>query len=482
MTARVTAGLRAVKIVAGRDDPTRPLAAGVIARAVGLPLSSASRLCAELVEVGLLARGDAYGSYRVGDVALALSGRAAAPFARAARIALTRITQSTGETAVLAARTPEGMKVIGSVTSPWTLHSPASVGELIDDDTSAIFRAGDGMARGGQVVEATVGKCVEVAVPVLEPGGDAVAVVAVRLPVNRAKEGVALARNATLNARRALERILDERDARGRASRSVTSAPVSEPPSSALGATVRMLQILAEADATASELAARSGLRRDRVARLLESCRRAGLVRIDPESEHARMDWSIHGWMRSASIPTLVTAGSPIVARAADRTGVCAFITVLRGMRSVTLVEELRPLGRGLDMTPWLGRPCPILSSDGGPALMMDFDRDDIVAFLPKRTDQRETAEFLKRVGALAADGVMARESFEEVGQTAFSAPIRDASGAVVAAACLVGATDELRARVAELSAVAREMAAELSDLVGFGHVPAAALPERRTA
>ena len=76
MTARVAAGLRALQAVAGRTDPTLSVAAGEIARTIAMPLSTVSRLCAELVGLGLLARGDAYGSYRVGEVALALSGRA----------------------------------------------------------------------------------------------------------------------------------------------------------------------------------------------------------------------------------------------------------------------------------------------------------------------------------------------------------------------------------------------------------------------
>ncbi|MCP2635443.1 helix-turn-helix domain-containing protein [Microbacterium sp. HD4P20] len=478
MTARVVAGLRVVQVVAARADPTLAVAAGVIARAVGLPLSSVSRLCAELVDLGLLARGEAYGSYRVGYAALALSGRAAAPFARAARTVLTRIAQSTGESALLAASTPDGMRVIGAVTSPWTLHSPATVGELVVDPASAIVRAGD---RNGQVVEAIVGKCVELAVPVLEPGGEAVAIVAVRLPVNRAKEGVAVAHRAAVAARRTLEHVLNEHEG---CTRPFATAP-SVPPKSALAAAQLLLEILATSDGTVTDLVRATGLRRDRLLRLVESCRRAGFLRVEPEGTRVRLDWSLHGWMRAASGPTLARDGAPIVADVADRTGVCAFITVLRGMRSVTLVEELRSLGPGLEMTRWLGRPCPILSSDGGPALVMDFDRDAIAAFLPKRTDPREAAEFFQRVETLAEHGVIAREAFEEAGQTAFAAPIRDSSGAVVAAACLVGATDEMRPRIAELSTVVGEMAADLSGLVGGdratgGDAGEAALPSRR--
>ncbi len=470
MTARVEAGLRVVQIVAGRPDPTEPVLTGTIARATGMPLSSASRLCAELVDLELLARGEAYGSYRIGPAALQLSGDASRPYVTAVRSALTRLAHGTGETSFLAAGALGGVRVVDAVPSPWTMHSPAAVGELVDDQRSAsvqaLARVGIGM--GGQITESRVGKCVELAVPILEPGGEAVAVLAVRLPVNRAKEGVPVARRALATERRVLERALGRQRRRP-----PVAAPAQRRPSSALAAALALLHALGPSEATLSELCAAAGVRRDRAVRLAESCRRAGFIRIDADGERIHLAWMLHGWLRAAARPTLVAEGTPVVAKAADVTGVCAFITVLRGMRSVTLVEELRSLGAGLDMTPWLGRPCPIPSSDGGPTLVMDFDPDDIPSFHPRRADARELAEFRRRVETLVRDGVVAKESIEEAGQTAVTAPIRDASGAVAAAVCLVGATDEMRPRIPELEAVALELSADLSRLVGYRATPA---------
>jgi DNA-binding IclR family transcriptional regulator len=279
---------------------------------------------------------------------------------------------------------------------------------------------------------------------------------------------VSVARSALVTARRALERVVVDRgDGENRGESPCLPDHAAGAPRSALAAAIGMLRVLARGDATVAELAAASALRRDRTARLVDSCLRAGLVRVDPDAGRLRLDWSVHGWLRAAVAPVLVERGGPLVADAADRAGVCAFITVLRGMRSVTLVEELRSVGPGLEMTPWLGRPCPLLSSDGGPALVMDFDPDDILAMLPRRSDPREVAEFVHRVEVLAESGVVARESFEEAGQTAVTAPVRDAGGDVVASACLVGASDQLRPRLTELADAARALARELSALVG---------------
>lgn len=468
MTARVVAGLNAVQVIAARADLTRPLLAGAIARALGMPLSSVSRLCAELVAVGLLERGDTYGSYRLGRAALELSGAAQAPYAAAVRAALTRIAQETGETALLAAPAADGAQVTAVVLSPWTLHSPAALGESVRDVGSAVVRAASPFSSAsysdtGAAVESVRGKCVEVAVPLLEPAGGAVAVLAVRLPLNRAKQGVATARRALTAARRTLERQIEEHDEIAVAPRPLEGDGDKV---SALEAVVAILRALVGGAASPAALAQATGVRRDRVRRLLESCRRAGLIRADEEGERVRLEWLVHGWVRAAAAPLLVEQGTPLVARAADETGACGFITVLRGTRSVTLVEELRDQGEGLEMTPWLGRPCPITSSDGGPTLIMDFPPEQLRTFLPQRAEAREAADFLERVAIVSRDGAIAQESYEEVGQTAISAPVRDASGTVVAAACLVGATDLLRDRMPALERVTRRMAADLSALL----------------
>lgn len=462
MTARVEAGLRVLQAVAGRPDPTRALSAGALADAMSLHPSAVSRLCAELVDLELLSRGAGYGSYLVGPAALELSGRAASATAVAVRAVLARITHRTGETALLAARTPDGARVIGAVPSPWTLHAPAAVGEEIAEARAAVRLVLDGEAGDARVVESTVGRCTEVAVPILDHGGETVAVLAVRLPTHRSTQGVSLARRALLAGRRALESALGIAAAYPT---SETGAPGGQV--TALTGALRMLRVLAAGDQGVADLARECGLRRDRAERLLESCRRAGVVSLGADGR-VRLDWSLHGWLRAAAAPLLVADGAAVVAEAANRTRVSAFVTVLRGIRSVTLVEELRRPGPGLHLASWLGRPCPILDSDGGPALVMDLDPDDIADFLPARTDARVVADFFDRVGTLRAEGVVARTSFEEIGQTGFTAPVRDASGAVVAAACLVGATDELRPRIAELSTETRRLAADLSALVGF--------------
>ncbi|MCJ1687157.1 helix-turn-helix domain-containing protein [Rathayibacter sp. VKM Ac-2927] len=473
MSGRVATGLRVVRLLGERPDPTAPLGVGALAAELGAPLSSVSRLCAELERTGLIERGGDYGSYRLGAVAVRLSGRAAAPVARSLRFALTLAAQQTGETVVLAAGAPGAMRVIGSVLSSWTLHSPAAVGERIDDAGSAIARAADPLALGDDtVVETTEGLPVEIATPLLTPGGECAAVLAVRLPAVRLRENGPRIRRALTVARRSIEAGLGgSREAHARHDTADgDDAPVSITPSaggSALHAVLPLLQHLADGPDTAAGAARAAGLRRDRTGRLLEACVTAGVVERGGDGE-LRIAWVVHGWFRAAAAPLIVSRGGPLVAEAARSLRACAFVTVLAGMRSLTLVEELAVLDRslagdGLAMIPWLGRAHPIVGSDGGPTMLMDLEPDELTQLFPARHTPRDLARFLRRMQTVRRDGVLSMQAYDDAGMVSISAPIRDASGAVVAAACLVGMTDDVTARSRELERAAIRLAEAVS-------------------
>ncbi|ROQ60290.1 IclR family transcriptional regulator [Rathayibacter sp. PhB152] len=471
MSGRVTTGLRVVRLLGERPDPTAPLGVGALAAELGAPLSSVSRLCAELERTGLIERGADYGSYRLGAVAVRLSGRAAAPVARSLRFALTLAAQQTGETVVLAAGAPGAMRVIGSVLSSWTLHSPAAVGERIDDAGSAIARAADPLGPGDETVEETIeGLRVEIATPLLTPGGECAAVLAVRLPAVRLRENGPRIRRALAVARRSIEAGLSgSREAGAGHDTADSDEPTisAAPPAggSALHAVLPLLQHLADGPDTAAGAARATGLRRDRTGRLLEACVAAGVVERGADGEF-RVAWVVHGWFRAAAAPLIVSRGGPLVAEAARSLRACAFVTVLAGMRSLTLVEELELAGDGLAMIPWLGRAHPIVGSDGGPTMLMDLEPDELTQLFPARHTPRDLARFLRRMQTVRRDGVLSMQAYDDAGMVSISAPIRDASGAVVAAACLVGMTDDVTARSRELERAAIRLAEAVSGVL----------------
>lgn len=472
MTSRVTAAFMVVRFVAERPDPTDPVAVGTIAFELGMSLSSASRLCSELEGEGLLERGGAYGSYRLGRSAIRLSGLAAAPFARMLRFVMTFAAQQTGETVCLAARSGSAMRVVHSVISTWTLHSPTRVGELVDDERSAIVIAGRQLdsSAGAQAscIESTLGKSVEIATPVRSPSGECVAVLAIRLPLNRLEQNGTRARRAVLVARRHIESMLADELTLSRLS---PDAPAPAPTRaagspSAVSAALRILLHLAGGPDSLTNIARATGLRYDRVQRLMDSCVRSGLVWAAADSARYQLGWIVQGWHRAASAPVMVARGKPLVAETANRSQTCAFITVLAGMRSLTLVEELEMAGEGLEMISWLGRAHPIVGSDGGPTLLMDLESDELKQLFPARYTQHELSTFVQRVRAVTANGVLSMQAFEDAGLISISAPVRDSSGIVAAAVCLVGTTDYMRANRREFERETRELADAVSDLL----------------
>lgn len=467
MTVHVTTALQVVEIIAGRRNPMLPLAVGEVARELGASLSRTSRLCSELEESGLLEHGPAYGTYRIGRRAIELSGRAAAPFAKAVRYALTLAAHQTGETVCLAAPSQESMRVIAAIESLWTLHAPAEVGELIDNAQSAMAQAARSkpVEDEGEIFESRLGSSAEIAVPVFDPAGACICVLAVRMPVNRLDQHGPSARKALQSTRLRLSQALEEWLA-APVPYPVLLPDISTPPS--LEAALRILRHLATRQDTVAGTARGAGLRTDRTQRLLESCQRAGLVMNNPEGNQFRLSWVVQGWYRSAVVPSIVEHGTPLVASAAAQTRTCAFITILKGMRSFTLVEELEAPGEGLRMSPWIGRAHPIIGSDGGPSLVMDLELQEIIELFPPRYTRLELDRFLRRVRQVARDGVLSMEAFDDVGMVSISAPVRDSSGSVTAAACLVGTTEYMRTNGEWFEATTRKLAEQVSGRLGY--------------
>jgi DNA-binding IclR family transcriptional regulator len=117
-------------------------------------------------------------------------------------------------------------------------------------------------------------------------------------------------------------------------------------------------------------------------------------------------------------------------------------------------------------MIPWLGRAHPIVGSDGGPTMLMDLEPDELTQLFPARHTPRDLARFLRRTQTVRRDGVLSMQAYDDAGMVSISAPIRDASGAVVAAACLVGMTDDVTARSRELERAAIRLAEAVSGVL----------------
>jgi DNA-binding IclR family transcriptional regulator len=467
MSSRTIDAIRIIRLVTERPDPVSAIPLGAIARATATSPSSASRLCAELAHSGMLTRGDDYGTYSLGPRAIHLSGNASRPHAHAQRVALTLAAQQTGETVLLAA--PDGagrLRIVDHITSSWTLHAPARLGEAIEDADSASAAA---MASAGgdeadpALTESISGRRTELATVVRAPDGSPMGVLAIRLPTTRAVRTGPRARRALGAARRTLESDIHASVMRAPAHRVEPAAHATERTRTTIEAIASLLEEAAAHPDTTAGLARRTGLHPDRARRILQASASEGITSVAPDTGAHTITWVVQGWHRASRIPTITAAGSRLVAAIADDLDISAFITTLTGMRSHTLVEELRGVGEGLAMTSWLGRAHPLIGSDGGPTMLVDFEDAEIDQLFPSRHTAQERTRFSALVRRARRDHVLTMQAYDDPSVIAVSAPIRDSSGSVVAAACLVGSTSDIRSRPKDIEDAAQRLAQDVT-------------------
>ncbi|GAA2015858.1 hypothetical protein JL107_09460 [Nakamurella flavida] len=467
MPDRLATALAVVRAVADRPDPLLPVAVGALAQELGLTTSSASRVSAALAGVGLLDHAEGYGAYRLGRRAATMSGRAGAAVASAVDFALTRLSAATGETVCLVAPAPGGPRVIAVVPSGWTLHVRVRVGDLCAGPGDAAVRVlQDESCR--DVERSAADERDQIAVGVRDQGGEVVAALVVHVPAIRTERVLPVAGRVLLAARSNLEAAIVRAPAQhapsdGRAVR-VAAGRAS------LSLAAAVLEDVCEGGSEVPEIARRLGVRPERVERVLGDAENAGLVRLAGGGGTVTPRWYLHGWHRAVTAAVLTQQVAPLVTAAAQESRTTAYVTVRRGIRSVTVAEAFAE--GPLSTQSWLGRPAQMVGADGGALLIMDLDDDQIVAVLPARTSltaqrtPRDLDSFLQQVRRARLDDRLVLDGYAEDGLTSVAAPVRDASGAVVAAACLVGPTHLIGRELTSTRAVADRLARGVSDLL----------------
>jgi len=459
MRDRLTSALRILRQVADRPDPLEPVSVGGLSKAVALSTSSTSRIAAELELLGLLERAELYGTYRVGRRALALSGLVAAPYSQAVSFALTLAAQSTRETVCVVAETPQGPRVVSVVQSPWTLHVATKVADTIEDPDSAARSALRAPRRGGtaaQAWESASGGTREVATPILDIDGAVVAALLIRYPQSHSARVTPLARQVLLTARQHIESSTSHgHKGPSPAIQALTAeaSPEQAHSGSAVSDAVEILEHIASSGAQSVRTVSKSlGLRVERVWRLLQGCADADYVSLGTNHDTVRVHWGLHGWHRAIIEARLRGRGQGLVEAASLGAGMTIYLTVRQGVRSCTVAEAI---ARGaLSTGSWLGRRAQLVGSDGGPLLVMDLDDEQIRRVLPQRINvtarrtPRDLESFLSEVRQARRTGTLVMEEFGENGLTSVAAPVRDASGAVAAAACLVGPKEQIEAGI----------------------------------
>jgi IclR family pca regulon transcriptional regulator len=223
---------------------------------------------------------------------------------------------------------------------------------------------------------------------------------------------------------------------------------------------------------TVTRLAVRLGRDRGQISRALHALEQAGLVERASSGAYG-LSWELYADASRATDQRLRSTAAGELERLVRASGESAYVTVLRGSQSITLVEH--PAPRAVQIASWVGRPFPVYCSDAGRALLFDASTEEIEAVLADTELVRLTPgtptsvdDFHGRLIASRPFGYTVMDEEAEPGVMAVAAPIRDFRGEVVAAVNVTGARVGLASRIHAVAQDVLRSAATLSRSVGF--------------
>ncbi len=195
---------------------------------------------------------------------------------------------------------------------------------------------------------------------------------------------------------------------------------------------------------TAAEVAALLGRERSQVSRILRSLEAARFLRRDRASLRYSVAWEQYARAQQITEARLRRDGRTALEGVAADTGECAYLGVLRGASSVTILESMPPALSSF--VSWVGRGYPAYCSDAGQALLFDADHTEVAAVFSHTAFVRhgpntptDLDDFLARLDAARRRGYSVVDQEAEPGLYSLAAPVRDFRGEIVAAVQVVG-------------------------------------------
>lgn len=247
-----------------------------------------------------------------------------------------------------------------------------------------------------------------------------------------------------------------------------------------MSATLEKALILIEAMAKArqpcgiTQLARDLGQNKSTVYRLLDILCRHGFARQDPAARTYMLTTRL--WELGVSVLSGISVHSvapPYMAEAAEATGETLLLVIPDGDASLVIdkVDSRQPL----QIFSPIGTRLALHCSSVGKALMVDWPDARILAYAPERREHPTPRTIATAEALLAAVQEVRRRGWGmshdewQLGVSGVAAPIRDATGAVVASVGITGPTTRLAPDAfAPLGAKAVEVAARISGALGY--------------
>lgn len=225
--------------------------------------------------------------------------------------------------------------------------------------------------------------------------------------------------------------------------------------------------------ASVTDVARALGRERSHVSRTLAALAEQDVVVRDAERRY-HLSWAWYTAAEDLVDRRLRLEGLAVLDDLAAATGEAAFLGVLRGDTTVTIVESLPPASRMVGT--WVGRAYPAFCSDAGQAVLWDADDDEVRAVFSATVFQpagpnapRSTEDFLARLREARERGYSIVDEEAEQGLYSVAAPVWDFRGEVVAAVQVVGERIALSPRTDTIARACCAAADTLSARLG-GH------------
>jgi DNA-binding IclR family transcriptional regulator len=210
------------------------------------------------------------------------------------------------------------------------------------------------------------------------------------------------------------------------------------------------------------------GREKSQVSRTLKTLASFGLVDRDADSLAYRLGWRIYALASLAGDRRLLDLARPILKQLVDAFEERAFLSILQGAGTLTLLSESAPTS--LQASGWVGRETPAYCTSVGQVLLLDEDDAGLerlfrgVSFAPLGPGTPRTlGEFASRIARSRARGYAIADEEMEAGLVAAAAPVRDPAGRIVAALNVSGPKFRLGDRLDEAGTALVAAAADLS-------------------
>lgn len=175
------------------------------------------------------------------------------------------------------------------------------------------------------------------------------------------------------------------------------------------------------------------------ISRLLKILDDYGLVERDDATLAYRLGWQLFALAAGAGDRRLLEVARLLLPQLVEEIGERANLSVLRGSEVVTVFST--PSLRAVQTAGWVGRTVPAYCTSSGRALLLDHQKNDLVAlfsgvdfraFGPRSPHSVDS--LYRRIVAARLHGYAVVDDEFEKGLTAAAAPVRDVHGHICAA------------------------------------------------